>query len=140
LDNQKDVLFETKNPSFLVDLKRIMIVGFSMNLIFAIFYVWSWTRVISVFVLFAFMDLIAIYLPSFTKKYIVTETSLIIKRWSDAKEIPFSEVGSISAAKGKILVVSYKGKVLAKINEVFINPTDREQFKDILFKQMEKYS
>jgi len=116
-----------------------MIVGFSMNLIFALFYVWSWTRVISVFVLFALMDLLTIYLPAISKKYIVTENSLILKRWSSVKEIPFSEIGNIAAAKGKILVVSYKGKVLAKINEVFIHPSDREQFKDVLFRQMEKH-
>ncbi len=135
---QENILFETKHPSFLVDLKRILITGVSLNLIFALFYRWSWTRVVSVLVLFALMDIITFYLPAISKKYIITEHCLIIKRRFGSKEIPFCQVGSISAAKGKILLVSMNGKVLTKIQEVFIDPSLREKFKDLLFQQMQK--
>ncbi|KAF1085711.1 hypothetical protein SPSYN_01857 [Sporotomaculum syntrophicum] len=138
MDIQENILFETTQPPFIVDLKRIMIVGISLNLIFAIFYVWSWTRFFSVFGLFAFMDLITFYLPAVTRKYIITERCLYVKSLSGVKEIPFSEIGGITAAKGKILVASYKGRTLTKINEILINPADRAKFKDILFEQMEK--
>ncbi len=138
MDVKGNILFETTHPPFSVDLKRILIVGTSLNLLFAIFYQWSWTRFISVFVLFALMDLITFYLPAVARKYIITEHCLYVKSLSGVKEIPFNEVGGITAAKGKILVASYKGRTLTKINEILINPADRATFKDILFEQMDK--
>jgi hypothetical protein len=137
-DIKEDILFATTPPPLVVDLKRILIVGTLLNLIFAFIYVWSWTRFISVFVIFALMDLITIYIPAVFRKYIVTERYLYVKSMSGVKEIPFSEIGGITAAKGKILVSSYKGRTLTKINEILINPADRTKFKDILFEQFEQ--
>lgn len=139
-DIKEDILFATTPPPLRVELKRILIVGTAMNLIFGIVYVWSWNRFFSVFTLFALTDMIAIYLPAVFRKYIVTDSYLYVKNLSGVKEIPFTDVGSISAARGKILVVSYNGRIQTKINESLINPADRAKFKDVLFGQMNKHN
>jgi len=139
VENHKHVIFETKHPPYSVNLKRILILGTCLNLLFLIFFRWSWARTINLFILFALLDFFTFYLPAVTKKYIITKHSLIRKSWFGSKEIPFSQVGSITAAKGKILVVSTKGKVLLKIHEMFLDHTIREKFKDILFEQMQKH-
>ncbi|OPX84770.1 MAG: hypothetical protein A4E53_03827 [Pelotomaculum sp. PtaB.Bin104] len=138
MDHQEDVIFETRHPPYSVNLKRVVITGVSLNLIFLLMYRWSWTRAVTIMLLFALMDLITFYLPAVSKKYIITRRCLIIKSWFGTKEISFSQIGSISAAKGKILLVSTKGKILSKILEVFLHPLDREHFKDLLFELVQK--
>jgi len=138
VENHDKILFETKHPAYSANLKRVLIVGVCVNLLFLIFFRWSWTRTITLFILFALLDLFTFYLPAVTKKYIITKRFLIKKSWFGSKEIPFSQIGSITAAKGKILVVSTRGKVLLKIHEIFLHHTIREKFKDILFERMQK--
>ncbi len=138
MDNQEDIIFETKHPPYTVNLKRVLVTGVSLNLLFLVFFKWSWYRVVTIFILFAMMDLITFYFPAVSKKYIITGRSLIIKSWFGSREIPFSHVGSITAAKSKILLVSMGGKVLIKIQEIFLHPSVREKFKDLLFELVER--
>jgi len=138
LENSENILFETEHPSYLVSLKRVIITGVCLNLIFLIFFRWSTARTITLFILFALLDLITFYLPAVTKKYIITKRCLIKKSRFGSKEIPFKQIGGITAAKGKILVVSIEGKVLLKIYEVYLHHAIREKFKDVLFDQMNK--
>ncbi|MDD4170348.1 MAG: PH domain-containing protein [Desulfotomaculaceae bacterium] len=138
MEIQEDIIFETKHSPYSENLKRILITSISLNLIFLIVFRWSWTRAVTIFLLFALMDLITFYLPAISKKYIITSRHLIIKSWFGSKEIPFSRIGSISAAKSKILLVSTSGRVLLKIQEIFLHPSVREEFKDLLFEQIQK--
>ena len=137
-DKQNPILFQTRHAPFLLEMKRVLIMGMLLTLLNLVTHGIYITQFICVFVIIGLLDIVTVYLPARSRKYIVTEHSLIIKHMSTIKEYPFSEIGSISAAKGKILVVSMQGRVLKKINEIFIDPAMREEFKDILFKQMEK--
>jgi len=138
LENSENIIFETKPPSYLVSLKRVIILSIFLNLLVFVFFRWSWTVALTLFIIFALLDLFTFYLPGVTKKYIITNHRLIKKSWFGTKEIPLSQIGNITAAKGKILVVSTRGKVLLKIQEVYLHHAIREKFKDILFEQMQK--
>ncbi len=139
MEDRKDIIFISKHPSYTANLKRVLYTGAALNVLFLILFRWSWTRVIIVFLTIALMDLVTFYLPAVTKKYVITKNSIMRKSWFGSREIPFSQIGNIAAAKGKILLVSMKGKVLLKIYEIYLDQSVREEFKDILFKQFEKH-
>lgn len=136
--NKQKVIFETKHPPYTASLKRVIISGVIINLLFLILFKWSLVRVLDVFVLVALMDFVTFYFPAVTKRYIITNDSFIRKGWFGSKEVPFKQIGNIAAAKNKILIVSTNGKVLFKIYEIFLDKSVREKFRDILFDQFEK--
>ncbi|HWQ89439.1 MAG TPA: hypothetical protein VN374_05655 [Desulfitobacteriaceae bacterium] len=139
MEDRKDIIFKTKHAPYTASLKRILYTGAALNVLFLILFRWSWTGTISVFLLIALMDLVTFYLPAITKQYIITQNSIMRRSWFGTKEIPFCQIGNIAAAKGKILLVSMKGKVLLKIYEIYLDKSVREKFKDILFEQFEKH-
>ncbi|MFZ3130196.1 MAG: hypothetical protein WA125_03600 [Desulfosporosinus sp.] len=135
---EKGILFETKHPPYTASLKRIIIASVCINLFFLILFKWSWVRVLDIFILVALMDFVTFYFPAVTKRYIITKDSLSRKGWFGSKEVPFKQIGNISAARSSILVLSTNGKVLFKIYEIFLDKSVREKFKDILFDRFEK--
>jgi len=139
MEDRKDIIFKTKHASYTASLKRILYTGAALNVLLLILFRWTWTGVITVFLLIALMDLVTFYLPAVTKQYIITQNSIMRKSWFGSKEIPFSQIGNIAAAKGKILLVSIKGKVLLKIYEIYLDQSVKEKFKDVLFEQFKKH-
>jgi hypothetical protein len=138
MENRKDIVFVTKHASYKASLKRILYTGGGLNLLLLVLFNWSWVRVLVVFGGIALMDFVTFYLPAVMKKYIITKKSIIRKNVFGSKEIPFSQIGNIAAAKSKILLVSMNGKVLMKIYEIYLDESVREEFKDILFKKFKK--
>ena len=140
LPKPEDILFQTKPVPFKVELKRILIMGIGLMVVNTILHSFYLHQLIGVFLIIGLLDMFTFYLPGRARSYIITDKSFFIKRMSKLKEYPFSEIGNISAAKGKILVVSVNGKILGKISEAYIDPAVRKEFKDVLFQQMERNS
>ena len=134
MDEAEKVLFETKPQSYIADIKRIFIIWFILIIFLMLILGAGFSRILDFLIIVIFLDFFTFFLPGISKKYVVTRKKLTRKSWFGDKETFFEDVGSVTAAKGRILVVNKKGKVIFKIYELYFHPSVREEFKDLLFK------
>ncbi|MCL2766051.1 MAG: hypothetical protein FWD21_00020 [Peptococcaceae bacterium] len=134
LDEFERIKFITKPQSYLSNIKRIFIIWFILIICLMIILGAGFSRLFDFLIIVIFLDFFTFFLPGISKKYIVTNKRLIRKSWFGNKEAYYEDIGSVTAAKGRILVVNRTGKVYFKIYELYFHPSVREEFKDLLFK------
>ena len=137
MEQSEKALFETKHPPYIENIKRTITIWIILTIVIVAFSAAPLTVVLEMLILLLMLDFFTFFLPGISKKYIITQESLIRKSWFGTKTAYFEQIGSVTAAKGRILVVSKEGRVIFKIYEIYFHPAVREKFKNILFSMIE---
>ena len=132
--DEERILFETKPYPYRTSMKRILIIWVIIIPIMVALFGVPLDALVNIVIIIIPLDFCTFYLPAISRKYVLTSRSLTRKSWFGDKKTFFNDVGSVTAAKGRILVVNRKGKVIFKIYELYFHPSVREEFKDLLFR------